>query len=188
MTTAPTLEASLTELARQHGAHPGGPLKVGCRRVSILFAPRGPARGGGHDDVAAEAIEPAGAWQLHTFLGFIQRELLEGHKVPDMAWTPIQPDETLSKRIEEIAKQVEAALKHEVERFDFEAEVRKRAHGALGSAVDRALNDHFQYGEGQRLVSRLVADAIARITPPEARRPRQSPDDDGCGVPGEGEV
>ena len=89
---------------------------------------------------------------------------------------------------EEIAKQVEAALKHEVERFDFEAEVRKRAHGALGSAVDRALNDHFQYGEGQRLVSRLVADAIARITPPEARRPRQSPDDDGCGVPGEGEV
>jgi polyribonucleotide nucleotidyltransferase len=33
----------------------------------------------------------------------IQRELLEGHKVPDMAWTPIQPDEQLSRRVSELA-------------------------------------------------------------------------------------
>src|SRR6185503_21293830 len=41
----------------------------------------------------------------------IQEELLQGHTVPDMAWTPIQPDEHLSKRVSELADQrVEEAL------------------------------------------------------------------------------
>ena len=94
MTTAPTLEASLTELARQHGrvamlglagtgkttrllGHYRRLLHDGVPSESILFLASGATRGRWHDDVAAEAIEPAGAWQRHTFLGFIQRELLD---------------------------------------------------------------------------------------------------------------
>ena len=34
----------------------------------------------------------------------IQNELLEGHTVPDMPWTPIKPDEELTRRVEALAE------------------------------------------------------------------------------------
>ena len=33
----------------------------------------------------------------------VQRQLLAGHTVPDMAWTPLRPDEQLTQRVEQLA-------------------------------------------------------------------------------------
>jgi polyribonucleotide nucleotidyltransferase len=80
----------------------------------------------------------------------IQRELLEGHTVPDMAWTPIQPDETLSKRVEEMANQrvSEAlALPDKLERQQAMASVRDDVFSTLLEEAESWREHEAQIGE-----------------------------------------
>jgi polyribonucleotide nucleotidyltransferase len=80
----------------------------------------------------------------------IQRELLEGHTVPDMAWTPIQPDETLSKRVEEMANQrvSEAlALPDKLERQQAMAAVRDDVMSKLLEEAESWREHEAQIGE-----------------------------------------
>src|SRR5688572_12910978 len=80
----------------------------------------------------------------------IQRELLEGHTVPDMAWTPIQPDETLSKRVEEMAnKRVAEALSlpDKLERQQAMASVRDDVMSKLLDEAESWREHEAQIGE-----------------------------------------
>src|SRR5688572_23284401 len=69
----------------------------------------------------------------------IQRELLEGHKVPDMAWTPIEPNEKLVEFIEQLAAQRVAealGLPDKMERQQAMAAVKDEVLGALKKAPE----------------------------------------------------
>jgi hypothetical protein len=94
MTHALPAETPLTQLARRHGrvalvglagtgkttrllAHYRQLLQDGAPSESVLFFASASTRGRWHDAVAAEPLGAAGAWQVQTFLGFVQRELLD---------------------------------------------------------------------------------------------------------------
>jgi polyribonucleotide nucleotidyltransferase len=64
----------------------------------------------------------------------IQRELLEGHTVPDMSWTPVQPAEDLRNRVETQAEQRVAealALTDKTERMQAMASVQEDVLASL---------------------------------------------------------
>jgi polyribonucleotide nucleotidyltransferase len=64
----------------------------------------------------------------------IQRELLEGHTVPDMSWTPVQPAEDLRNRVETLAEQRVAealALTDKTERMQAMASVQEDVLASL---------------------------------------------------------
>ena len=61
--------------------------------------------GGAVEIAEAEVLEALKAAHggIRELIG-IQKELLEGHTVPDMPWTPIKPDEQLASRVEALAE------------------------------------------------------------------------------------
>jgi polyribonucleotide nucleotidyltransferase len=64
----------------------------------------------------------------------IQRELLEGHTVPDMSWTPVQPADDLRDRVEALAEQRVAealALTDKTERLQAMASVQEDVLASL---------------------------------------------------------
>jgi polyribonucleotide nucleotidyltransferase len=69
----------------------------------------------------------------------IQRELLEGHSVPDMEWTPQTPDADLKKTVEDLARArvIEALnLSDKQERQQAMAAVKEDVKGRLREAVE----------------------------------------------------
>ncbi|UCC27156.1 MAG: polyribonucleotide nucleotidyltransferase [Gemmatimonadales bacterium] len=73
-----------------------------------------------------------------------QRELLDGHSVPDMEWAPVAPDETLRRKVEELAgaKVVEALnLSDKQERQQAMATVKEDVIATL-KAEDEAWAEH----------------------------------------------
>lgn len=90
----PTASPSITDLARQHRrvavlglcgtgkttkllAHYRRLLEEGQPSESVLMLVSSSTRGRWHEAVAERPVSPAGAWQVQTFLGFVQRELLD---------------------------------------------------------------------------------------------------------------
>ncbi|MDT8340188.1 MAG: polyribonucleotide nucleotidyltransferase [Longimicrobiales bacterium] len=74
----------------------------------------------------------------------IQKELLDGHSIPDMDWTPVTPDEALRNRVEQLAgaKVVEALnLQDKQERQQAMATVKEDVIASL-QAEDEAWAEH----------------------------------------------
>ena len=82
----------------------------------------------------------------------IQRDLLEGHSVPDMEWTAIEPDAELRSRVEELAfERVEEALGLQ------DKQERKQAIAALKEAVVGQLKEEDEdWAEHERDVSEAL--------------------------------
>jgi hypothetical protein len=87
-------DTPLTQLARRHGrvamvglagtgkttrllGHYRQLLEDGAPSEAVLFFASASTRGRWHDAVATAPLGAAGAWQVQTFLGFVQRELLD---------------------------------------------------------------------------------------------------------------
>ncbi len=82
----------------------------------------------------------------------IQRELLDGHSMPDMPWTPIAPDADLKSRVEELAsgRVIEALnLSDKQERQQALAAVRE-------DVVDRLQDDDEDWGEHEKDVGEIL--------------------------------
>ena len=80
----------------------------------------------------------------------IQKELLSGHSVPDMKWSPIEPDAELSKRVGELAdnRVKEAlALPDKMERQQAMASVKENVLASLATEVDRWKGHEKDVGE-----------------------------------------
>ena len=87
----------------------------------------------------------------------IQKELLEGHSVPDMAWMPIQPNAGLQRRIEELAEQrVSEALglADKQERQQAMAGVREEVEAALREEPELWAEHEAQVGEVLRSIEK----------------------------------
>jgi hypothetical protein len=94
MTATPSVDAPLTDLARQHRrvavlglagtgktsrllGHYRRLLDEGVPSEAVLVLASSATRGRWHEAVATDPIGASGAWQVQTFLGFVQRELLD---------------------------------------------------------------------------------------------------------------
>ncbi len=80
----------------------------------------------------------------------IQKELLAGHTVPDMKWSPVEPDAELSKRVAELADTLvkEAlALPDKMERQQAMASVKENVLASLATEADRWKGHEKDVGE-----------------------------------------
>ena len=60
---------------------------------------------------------------------------------------------------QEVSQYIEDGIEQAVRTFDFDVVVRKEAHKALQKAVE----SYFQYGEGARIMERVVSQAMNTI-------------------------
>ena len=87
----------------------------------------------------------------------IQKELLDGHTVPDMPWTPVQPDEQLRTRVEGMANQRVAealALPDKLERQQAMAAVRDDVFSSLSEEAESWREREAQVGEVLRAIEK----------------------------------
>jgi polyribonucleotide nucleotidyltransferase len=87
----------------------------------------------------------------------IQKELLQGHSVPDMPWTPIQPDQQLSERIEQLANERVAealSLPDKLERQQAMAAVRDDVMSSLFEEAESWREHEAQIGEVLRSIEK----------------------------------
>ena len=82
----------------------------------------------------------------------IQKELLDGHTVPDMTWSPVEPDPDLAAKISEMAEnRVEEALKlpDKTERNQAMAAVKE-------DVISRLVEENESYQEHEKTVKEVV--------------------------------
>lgn len=53
-------------------------------------------------------------------------------------------------------KAIEQALQHEIESFDFSAEVARHANAAIQKAVQDSVNTFFAHGEGKKAIDEAI--------------------------------
>ena len=87
----------------------------------------------------------------------VQRQLLAGHTVPDMAWTPLRPDEQLTQRVEQLADRRVAealGLADKLERQQAMATVREDVLSSLLDEAESWREHEVQVGEVLRTIEK----------------------------------
>ena len=87
----------------------------------------------------------------------VQRQLLAGHTVPDMAWTPLRPDEQLTQRVEQLADRRVAealGLADKLERQQAMATVREDVLSSLLDEAESWREHEAQVGEVLRTIEK----------------------------------
>ena len=87
----------------------------------------------------------------------LQRQLLAGHTVPDMAWTPLRPDEQLTQRVEQLADRRVAealGLADKLERQQAMATVREDVLSSLLDEAESWREHEAQVGEVLRTIEK----------------------------------